>query len=453
MSREKGMFIPDDVTGLLRSRRTLLQTVLVFIFLGLPWIKIGGHQSILINIPERRFALFGLVFGAHETPLLFFILVIGFLGIALVTSLWGRIWCGWGCPQTVFIDLIYRRIESLIEGKPAQRRKQQFEPLTAVGFLRKGLKWILFFAVSSVLAHHFAAYFVGSEQLLRMLLEGPRAHWTTAAFVTGLTFVVFFDFAWFREKFCIVVCPYGRFQNVLLEPTTFVIAYDRDRGEPRRGLPVKDEKQGDCVSCQRCVQVCPTGIDIRNGLQLECINCTACIDACNDIMKKVNKPLDLIGYRTLSGKPGRLLQVKSVVYGLLLVACLVGLVVVLKNRQTIDVTGLRATGLPYTLIQSEQGQEMVLNQFRFHLTSQVDQEVSFEVELPQSMITLGFQLVMANRTVKLVPFESKTVGFFVMIPASNFRGKTLIPLQVSLRDVLGTQQTIVKDFDMIGPLQ
>ena len=453
MSREKSFFIPDDVRGVYRNRRVWTQAILVLVFLGLPWVQIGGHQSILLDIPQRRFALFGLVFGAHETPLLFFLLAIGFLGIALVTSLWGRIWCGWGCPQTVFIDFIYRRIESLVEGKPTQRRKQMLEPMTAGKLGRRFLKWFLFFVVSSILAHNFAAYFVGSEQLLKMLFEGPSAHWTTAALVTFLTLIVFFDFAWFRERFCIVVCPYGRFQNVLIEPKTYVIGYDRDRGEPRRGQVIEGKAQGDCVSCQRCVQVCPTGIDIRDGLQLECINCTACIDACNEIMTKVNKPKNLIGYRTVSGAPGKLIQVKSMAYSLLLMICFAGLIYVLKERRDVDVTSLRGTGLPYSTVRNEQGQEMVLNQFRFHLTSQVSRETIFEVELPEVMKNQGFQLVMAERKVKLVSFESKTVHFFVMISSDAFRGKAQIPLQVTLRGLEGSSEIIVRDFDMIGPLK
>lgn len=453
MNPEKSFLIPDEVRGFYRNRRLWTQALLVFVFLGLPWIQVGGHQSVLIDIPQRRFALFGLVFGAHEMPLLFFILAIGFFSIALVTSLWGRIWCGWGCPQTVFIDFVYRRIESWVEGKPAQRRKQNLEPMTAPRFFRKILKWVLFFLISSLLAHNFAAYFVGSEQLMKMLLDGPMAHWTTAAVVTILTLIVFFDFAWFRERFCIVVCPYGRFQNVLFEPTTYVIAYDRERGEPRRGTLLNGKAQGDCVSCQRCVQVCPTKIDIRHGLQLECINCTACIDACNEIMTKINKPKNLIGYRTISGQPARFFHAKSVVYSLLLVLSFSALIYLLSGRHDVDVTGLRATGLPYSVIRNEKGHEMILNQFRFHLTSQVGRDTAFEIELPQQMQELGFELVMANKQVILVPFESKTIGFFVMIPSAAFSNKTQIPLQVDLRAVKGSSETIRRDFEMIGPLK
>ena len=288
---------PAQVRGFFRKWRTVTQIILIAIFLLLPWIKIGGQQAVLLDLPGRKFALFGVTFWAHDAPMIFFVLAILTMSLALMTALWGRVWCGWACPQTVFIDGVFRRIEELIEGNHIERRKLDDAPMDAKKFFKRSLKWILFTAVTLVITHSFLAYFVGADRLVEMVQHKPAENWTNFLIILVTSGIILFDFAWFREQFCIIACPYGRFQSVLMGPRSKNVVYDYNRGEPRKGKAPKGE-EADCVNCYRCVQVCPTGVDIRRGTQMECIACTACIDACDSCI--VDQDIDvLIFFRKL----------------------------------------------------------------------------------------------------------------------------------------------------------
>lgn len=388
---------PAEAKGYWRTHRNWTQFILIIIFLILPWIKINGHQALLLSIPERQFAFFGLVLYAHDGPLIFFVLAIAAFGLAFVTAIWGRIWCGWACPQTVFIDGVFRRIESLIEGNHIQRRQLDSGPLTFTKIAKKLAKWSLFFLSSTVIAHSFVAYFVGSERLAQMSLHTPSENWIDFAIVFFITFVLLFDFGWFREQFCIIMCPYGRFQSVLMDKHSLAVMYDEKRGEPRKGSEAAKAKgaPGDCVSCSRCVMVCPTGIDIRRGIQMECINCTACIDACDEIMDKVHKPRGLIRYSSIAkseGKKTHWFNFRRAFYMGIIGLALFGLVFKLATRTPLRAEVLRVVGAPYRLLDgAEQG--MVINQFKLHLQNQTNSpmKVRFEVvndtpEIPLAMI-------------------------------------------------------------------
>lgn len=318
---EKGKRVylyPDDIKqGHYRNLRVKLRAFLVIFFLFLPWIKIQGHQAVLLDIPHRRFAILGLTFWAHDAPIFLFVLGILAFGIFLVTALLGRIWCGWACPQTVFIDGVFRRIERWIEGDSVERRKLDDGPWNENKVFKKILKWFLFLLVSLVITHSFLAYFVGTDELLVMIRRPPLENITSFLVMAASTAVILFDFGWFREQFCVIVCPYGRFQSVLMDDDSWAVMYDEKRGEPRRGRVPEGKSEGDCVNCYRCVQVCPTGIDIRRGLQLECIACTACIDACDEVMDRLGKEQGLIRYDTLtqmSGKKVQWLRARTVIY-------------------------------------------------------------------------------------------------------------------------------------------
>jgi cytochrome c oxidase accessory protein FixG len=440
--------IPAEVRGRFRRHRDWSQIVLLLIFLLLPWTRINGYQTILINIPEREFALFGVLFRSHDAPLIFFVLMTLTLGLAFVTSVWGRVWCGWACPQTVFIDAVYRRIEQWVEGPYLKRRALQQAPLSAGKIGKVSLKWFLFLVVSSLIAHSFMAYFVGAADLIKMIQGKPDENLTYFSLVTAFTAAILFDFAWFREQFCVIMCPYGRIQSVLLDRKSMAVTYDVARGEPRKGSPEFGTKKGDCVSCQRCVQVCPTGIDIRNGLQMECIACTACMDACDEIMVKVNKPTGLIRYNTLDGSPLKLFKFRSMAYLSAIILLAGGLVHALTTREPVHITILRGQGLPYSLLE-DQGQKLVLNQFRLHIQNQGSAPANFQLSLDDKILITGAQLMVAEPHITLAAGESREWYFFVRLPEQSFKETNQIKTNLILKDSRHVELT--RELILLGP--
>ncbi|HEY8992114.1 MAG TPA: cytochrome c oxidase accessory protein CcoG, partial [Luteolibacter sp.] len=293
---------PADVRGHWASLRRVAGALLIAIYAALPWIPVNGKPALFFDVAQRRFHVFGLTLVPQDLWVMFF--GISGLGFTLffVTSLLGRVWCGWACPYTVFLDHVYRRIERLIEGDAVARRKLAAAPWTAGKILRRGAKQSLYALSSALIAHVFLSYFLSVPRLYENIQEGPLAHATEFGIVACLTLVLWFCFGWFREQFCIVMCPYGRLQSALTDDDTLIVGYDENRGEPRGA---KGKTTGDCIDCFRCVNVCPTGIDIRNGLQMECIGCTACIDACDSVMTKIGRPKGLIRYDSLNGLNGK----------------------------------------------------------------------------------------------------------------------------------------------------
>ncbi len=301
----------------LRGRR-IVGVALIILFVLLPRIRIGGRPALLIDLISREVSAFGAVFRPSDGFVLMLLGLTIVLLVFLVTALFGRVWCGWGCPQTVYLELVFRPIERWIEGNAAQQAKlPRFH-------WRRMIKWMIYAALSFVLANVFLAYFVGTERLERWVWGSPLDHLGGFAVVFGVSALMLFDFAYFREQMCIVACPYGRLQTVLLDKQSLIIAYDVTRGEPRskpkHKLPVVTER-GACVDCGACVDVCPTGIDIRKGLQMECIGCAQCADACDTVMDKTGQARHLIGYTSsdqLAGKPRKVLRLRTVIYPLLL---------------------------------------------------------------------------------------------------------------------------------------
>ena len=311
---------PADAPGPFLRWRRLSGWALIVVYFILPWVPVNGYPALFLDVAHRRFHLFGWTLAAQDMWLLFFLVTgVGF-SLFFITALLGRVWCGWACPQTVFLEHVFRRIERLLEGDAPQRRLLDAAPWTAAKGLRRGLKHALFLVASLAITHLFLAYFVSIPELWEFMRVAPGEHWTAFAFVFLAAGVLYFNFAWFREQLCIVICPYGRLQSALTDEHSLVIGYDKQRGEPRGRLGTPDA--GACVACNRCVQVCPTGIDIRHGLQLECIGCAACIDACDEIMAKVKRPGGLIRYDSLVGLTGgvtRWVRPRTIVYGILLV--------------------------------------------------------------------------------------------------------------------------------------
>ena len=441
--------IPGEVQGFFRRHRTRLHLVLLFIFLGLPWLRWNDQQLILLNIPGRQFVFFGISFRAHEAPLLFFLIATFVLAMVFVTAIWGRVWCGWACPQTVFIDSVYRRIEQWTEGTYLQRRELREASWSLNKLRRTGLKWILFVLVSSLFAHSFVAYFTGSRELMQMMTGSPAQNWNYFLWVSFFTLLLLFDFTWFREQFCVIMCPYGRLQSVLLEPSSLAIAYDEKRGEPRRGQSTALPKTGDCVSCNRCVSVCPTGIDIRNGLQMECIACTACVDACDEIMTKLKKPTGLISYRTLDGSPFRIWKLKTLVYGALIFTCVTTLAYNLRHRESINIAVLRGLDSPYTISKNAEGSTLVLNHFRLHLSNQSSTNSEYALRLSESDRNRGLELTVAQNPLKILAGGNATWHLFVRAPLLAVARDDQRSFKISITDSAG--ETFERELDMIGP--
>ncbi|MDG0816013.1 cytochrome c oxidase accessory protein CcoG [Bdellovibrio svalbardensis] len=443
--------IPAEVRGFYRKHRTWTQLVLLVIFLGLPWTTIQGRQTILLNIPDREFALFGMLFKSHDAPLIFFILAFVTLGLAFVTSIWGRVWCGWACPQTVFIDAIYRRIELWTEGPYLKRRQLQASPMTMEKFLKSGSKWFLFVVVSSLIAHSFMAYFVGAKNLIQMIQNPPDENLTYFILVSAFTGLILFDFAWFREQFCVIMCPYGRIQSLLLDQKSLAIVYDVKRGEPRKAPNVPKEQQGDCVACNRCVQVCPTGIDIRNGLQMECIACTACADACDEIMEKVKKPKGLIRYDTLDFSKISLFRPRSMIYMAALIVLAAGLTYAISSREPVHIAILRGQGLPYSYVKNEQGEEVILNQFKIHIQNQGTADALYRLELPPDLLAKGVQLTVGENPLTLRQDESHEWYFFIRVsPLLMQQNSGQLKTRIILEDLKSSFKT-EKELILVGP--
>ena len=294
---------PKKPSGKLYRYRKLVSYFLLLFLFAAPFVKINGNQFLMFNVLERRFNIFGFPFWPQDFHLFVISMIIGVIFVALFTVAFGRIFCGWICPQTIFMEMVFRRIEYWIEGDRNAQIKLEKQKWDTEKIRKKSLKWFVFFIISFLIANVFLAYLTGSDKLIQMITDGPGQHISTLIALLIFTGVFYFIYIWFREQVCIIACPYGRLQGVLLDNKSIIVAYDHKRGEGEngRGKIVKNENRaasgkGDCIDCKLCVHVCPTGIDIRNGTQLECINCTACIDECNTVMNRVGFEEGLIRY-------------------------------------------------------------------------------------------------------------------------------------------------------------
>ncbi|MES2768347.1 MAG: cytochrome c oxidase accessory protein CcoG [Bdellovibrionota bacterium] len=444
---------PAEVRGFFRRHRNIVEVALILFFLILPWLKWNGIQIFLFDIPNRTFHLFGILFKAHDAPLIFLVLAVGTISLAFVTALFGRVWCGWACPQTVFIDGIYRRIEAWIQGNYIKRRKLSGEPWHKEKILKVSLTWLCYFVVSAVIAHSFVAYFVGSDRLIGMMTGTPKENWTAFTIVMGMTLVLLFNFGWFREQFCIIACPYGRIQAVLMDKKSLSVMYDYNRGEPRKDPNISKEKQGDCVNCNRCVEVCPTGIDIRRGIQMECIGCTACIDACDEIMEKVKKPLGLIRYssefeiesKTHISVRNKILRPRVLAYLFVILLMSTLLIYFVQSRDPLMVSVLKAKEAPYSLIK-ENGEDRVLNHFKLHMHNQ-SSDIIF------AQISSDIELVLPQNNLMLNPNTSREIHFFAKFSTALIResgGSIKKDLRIDIR-INNKNTQILKELTLVGP--
>ncbi|HEV8270454.1 MAG TPA: cytochrome c oxidase accessory protein CcoG [Chitinophagaceae bacterium] len=347
---KRNYIFPKKPKGKFYNLRTLTSIVYLVVFFTLPFIKVDEEPLFLFNVLERKFIFFGQVFWPQD----FFIFAIGLLTfivfIIFFTVVFGRVFCGWACPQTIFMEMVFRKIEYWLDGDMNAQRKLKEMPWTIYKIRKRAAKMAVFYFISFIIANFFLAYVIGMDDVLAMVKEGVGANLGTFISLLVFTSVFFFVYYWFREQVCIVVCPYGRLQGVLLDKKSIVVAYDYVRGEPRG--KIKKEKEGkwdtgDCVECAACVRVCPTGIDIRNGTQLECVNCTACIDACNTIMDKVGRPRGLIRYESeenIAHSKKTKFNWRIAAYSFVLLLLTSALVVMLITRDDVDARVLRTAG-------------------------------------------------------------------------------------------------------------
>lgn len=342
---------PKKPSGPYYEKRKLLSYLLLTFLIAAPFVKINGNQFLLFNVLERRFNIFGFPFWPQDFHLFVMMMIVGVVGLTLFTVAFGRIFCGWFCPQTIFMEMVFRRIEYWIDGDRGAQIRLAKQDWNAEKIRKRVLKLSLFFIFSFFIANVFLAYLIGSEKLFRLVTHGPQDNVGTLLPLLIFTGIFYFVFAWFREQVCTLVCPYGRLQGVLIDKQTINVFYDFKRGENRakwrKGEDRKAEGKGDCIDCNQCVVVCPTGIDIRNGQQLECINCTMCIDACDEVMVKTGLPKGLIRYATqdeIEKEQKFKFTVRMKAYTLVLIALLAALVFLLNNRGTLEAKFIKPAG-------------------------------------------------------------------------------------------------------------
>lgn len=421
---------PKKPSGRYHRWRILVTVILLSVLFGGPFIKINGQPFLLINILERKFIILGQAFWPQDFVLLAITLLTFFVFIILFTVAFGRVWCGWLCPQTLFMEMVFRKIEYWIEGDAAAQRRLDKENWTFKKIQKKTLKHVIFVIISLLIAHTLLAYIIGIENTIAITRHSPKEH--LSGFITLISFTAIFYglFAKFREQACIAICPYGRLQGVLLSKESIVVAYDWLRGEPRghlkKDLPIQ-ESLGDCIDCKLCVNVCPTGIDIRNGTQLECVNCTACIDACDDVMIKIGKPKGLIRYASVNSITNgiqKLINPRIIGYSFVLIALMGILSFALITRSDVETTVLKISG---TLYQREPG--LITNLYNVEFVNKTfkDLKLNIKVESPATA-----QIFKVDRKSIVVPAEGiATSVYFIKIPEKDITSaRTVVMLGV-----------------------
>ena len=432
---------PKKPKGRLYNLRTRFSIFYLVVFFTLPFIKVNGEPLLMLNVLERKFIIFGMVFWPQD----FFIFGIGMVTfivfVILFTVVFGRIFCGWACPQTIFMEMVFRKIEYWIDGDASRQKQLKAMPWNAKKIKKRVAKFVIFFTISFIIANFFLAYLIGMDQLLGYL-KTPAAHVGTLISLLIFTSVFFFVYWWFREQVCIVVCPYGRLQGVLLDKNSIVVAYDHKRGEPRGKLTKKEDHnckcvdckedgacksinekiaaivpQGDCIDCFACVRVCPTGIDIRNGTQLECINCTACIDACDSIMTSIKKPAGLIRYASensiVKGVKLRFTtRIKA--YTSVLALLLSLLIFLLVSRTDLDARLMRTAGMTYTSLPDGR----ISNLYNLKLANKTHKDIAYSLKLENLK---GEIEVIGNSSLIVKKEDYSHLQFFVKLNRSEVK--------------------------------
>lgn len=413
---------------------------LIALFVALPFVKMNGKPVMLLDVPARQFHLFGSTFLATDGVLLMLLMLSIFVLIIWLTALLGRGWCGWGCPQTVYMEFLFRPIERLFEG---DRAKQIALDKRQGPSLRRIAKNLVFALLSVLVANVFLAYFVGVERLSRWVTQSPLEHPTGFLVMAVTAGLVMLDFAWFREQMCTVVCPYARLQSVLLDERSLVVAYDGARGEPRsKGKPKPGS--GDCIDCNACVVTCPTGIDIREGLQLECIACTQCLDACDSIMDRIGKPRGLIRYSSQeameTGKRPRYLRPRVLIYPLVLAGFVTALLIVGSRIGGADVTILRGIGAPF--VEQPDG---IQNQIRVKIENRTGDKQRYQILILDAP---DAKLIAPENPLPVRAGSHESTSVFVIAPRESFHDGQR-PVRFQITDESGFQKEV--SYKLLGP--
>lgn len=433
---------PKPAHGAYWRARRVVAVVLMVVFFLIPHLRMVGKPLILLDLPRRQFTLFGTTFLPTDTLLLMLLLASILITIFLLTALFGRVWCGWACPQTVYMEFLFRPIERLVEGGRSgslglDKERRHLHP-------RRLLKYAIYSVLALFLAHTFLAYFVGTEALAQWVRRSPADHPTSFFVMAGTAVAVFANFTYFREQTCMVACPYGRMQSVLLDRQSLIVAYDATRGEPRMKGKVRPAGAGDCIDCGACVLTCPTGIDIRDGLQMECIHCTQCADACDDVMTRVGKPTGLIRYTSrelLEGHARHFVRPRTVLYPLALAIFLGGFAYTLATRAAADVTVLRGTGEPFTT----QDDGRIANQVRVKIANRTDAAHDYRIEVGGA--SEGTVIVPQN-PLRVEAGESAVTTLFILLPRDAFDDGEH-PVTVRVGDGAGFTTDI--PYRLVGP--
>jgi cytochrome c oxidase accessory protein FixG len=442
----RNYIFPKKPKGKLYNKRTLASIIYLIIFFGLPFIKVNGEPLFMINVLKRKFILFGQIFGPQD----FFIFALGMLTfmvfIILFTVVFGRVFCGWACPQTIFMEMVFRKIEYWIEGDSNKQRQLKEMPWNGYKIRKRVTKIIIFYLLSFLIANFFMAYLISMDEVLNYIREGISSHFGTFLALIGFSTIFFFVFYWFREQVCIVVCPYGRLQGVLLDKNSIVVAYDYVRGEPRGKLKKEaTENFGDCVDCAACVRVCPTGIDIRNGTQLECVNCTACIDSCDEIMVSVKKPTGLIRFASesqvaKSEKPK--FNTRIIAYSVVLLTLISALGFMLASRDDVDVTILRTSGSVYqTLPDGSIG-----NIYNAKLANKTHKDIPLTLRLEN----IKGEIEVIGKDILVEKEGYKNATFIIKVATTEIKNRRT-PIQISVYQDNKKIRTLATTF--IGPME
>ncbi|MBL7919907.1 MAG: cytochrome c oxidase accessory protein CcoG [Bacteroidia bacterium] len=443
---KRNWLYPYKPKGKLFNYRKYLSYLYLVVFFGLPFIKVHDEPLFLVNILERKFILFGMIFWPQD----FFIFGIGLLTfivfIALFTVIFGRVFCGWACPQTIFMEMLFRRIEYWIDGDAPHQKALAKAPLDSTKLFKRISKYSLFFILSFIIANTFFAYIIGIDELFKIIKEPISAHLGGLVSIIIFTGVFFFVYSWFREQVCIIVCPYGRMQGVLLDKDSVVVAYDYVRGEDRHKFKKNEVRSGgDCIDCNLCVKVCPTGIDIRNGTQLECTNCTACIDACDHMMESVGLQKGLIRFDSENGIKNKLKlaftsRMKAYSAVLLLLIGIESFLLI--SRSDYDATIIRAKGMLY----QEQPNNQVSNLFTIKLVNKTRKDLPVEIKV-EGFPNANIEIVGKHLSVKK---EDMTQGsFFIFLNKQDIK-KRKTELKVGIYSNGKLIKTVKTNF--LGPV-
>lgn len=419
---KRNWIYPQRPKGKFYNRRTIVSIVYLILFFTIPFLKLDGDPLVLMNIVERKFIIFGLVFFPQDLFLFALAMLTFMVFIVLFTVIFGRLFCGWACPQTIFMEMVFRKIEYWIEGDANKQRQLDKGPWNLEKIRKKGTKTFIFFVLSFLFGNFFLSYIIGMDELISIVQEPLSKHYGGFSAMIFFTGAFFFVYMYFREQVCLVVCPYGRLQGVLLDRNSIMVAYDYVRGEPRGKHHKGDDtsKLGDCIDCGLCVRVCPTGIDIRNGTQLECVNCTACIDACDGIMEGIHKPKGLIRYDSENGiASGKKLTftLRMIGYSIILVGLMVGLSFGIAGRSKVEATILRAPGMMF----QEVGKDSVSNLYNFKIVNKTKDEMKLDLILESPA---GVIKHVGSKEKFNIPSAGLAEGtFFVTIARKDLEGR------------------------------